>query len=119
MRKCDELALPESCLNKARDDELLFVLLGRDVAAPNAVLAWISERLLRGKNRPGDEQIVEAWRWVDAVKLQQGVTAAASDGHLRAALLGMLLAVRECGYDCRSREVMAVCEKAEEVLRGT
>jgi hypothetical protein len=63
MRKRDEMADPRSCLNKARDDEWLFVLLGRDPAAPAAVRAWIQERIRLGKNTPGDPQLVEAEGW--------------------------------------------------------
>lgn len=67
MRKRDELSDPNSCLNKAREDEWLFVLLGRDAAAPAAVRAWIAERLRLGKNHVNDPQIVEARQWADAV----------------------------------------------------
>jgi hypothetical protein len=76
VRKRDELSDPGSCLNRARDDEWLFVLLGRDPAAPAAVMAWIQERVRLGKNRPDDPQIVEARRWVARVTQGQagGVT---------------------------------------------
>ena len=45
MLKRDELANPNSCLNKARNDEYLFVLLGRDKSAVVAVAAWINHRI--------------------------------------------------------------------------
>lgn len=60
MRKRDELTDPASCMSRARPDELTFVLLGRDAAAPAAIRAWIAERVRLGKNRPGDTQLVEA-----------------------------------------------------------
>lgn len=60
MIKTDELTDPNSCLSKARDDEILFVLLARDAAAPVAIRAWVAERVRLGKNVPGDPQIVEA-----------------------------------------------------------
>lgn len=60
MRKRDELTNPDSCLNRARDQELTFVLLGRDAAAPAAIRFWIAERIRLGKNRPDDPQVVEA-----------------------------------------------------------
>lgn len=60
MRKRDELNDSESCLNKARDDEYIFVLLARDPAAPIALRAWVAERIRIGKNAPEDAQIVEA-----------------------------------------------------------
>ncbi len=60
MIKTKELTDPKSCLNKAKDDELLFVLLGRDPAAAVAVQAWINERIRIGKNKPNDPKIIEA-----------------------------------------------------------
>jgi hypothetical protein len=60
MRKADELADPNSCFNRAKDDEIVFVLLARDVAAPAAVVEWALERCRRGKNRIIDDQIIEA-----------------------------------------------------------
>ena len=60
MRKFDEITRQNSCLNKAEPDEPLFVLLGRDPAAPSVIRAWVGERLRLGKNGPGDEQVVEA-----------------------------------------------------------
>ncbi len=60
MRKRDELTKPTSCMSRASDDEMTFVLLGRDKAATVAIRAWIAERIRLGKNQPGDAQIVEA-----------------------------------------------------------
>lgn len=60
MLKRDELTNPASCMSRARDDEMTFVLLGRDVSAPVAIRAWIESRIRAGKNVRGDAQIVEA-----------------------------------------------------------
>lgn len=60
MIKRDEEKRADSCFNKALPDEWVFVLLGRDAAAPAAIRAWCAERVLIGKNRPEDEQIKEA-----------------------------------------------------------
>lgn len=60
MRKRDELTNPKSCMSKARDDEMTFVLLGRDDATPATIRFWIQERIRLGKNQPGDAQLVEA-----------------------------------------------------------
>ncbi len=60
MRKCDELSDPKSCMSRARENEMTFVLLARDPAAPVAIRAWIAERLRLGKNQPDDSQISEA-----------------------------------------------------------
>lgn len=60
MRKRDELTNPASCMSRAKDDEMTFVLLGRDVAAPVAIRAWIAARIRLGKNAMDDAQIIEA-----------------------------------------------------------
>lgn len=67
MRKRDELADPNSCLNKARDDELIFVLLERDAASPGTVRDWIEERKRLGLNVAGDAKLKEAQAWREAV----------------------------------------------------
>lgn len=60
MIKRDELNDPRSCLNKAKPDEWLFVLLGRDWAAGDTVRYWVSRRLELGLNHADDPQIIEA-----------------------------------------------------------
>jgi hypothetical protein len=58
--KKEELSNPNSCMSKAHDDEMTFVLLARDAAAPFAIRAWVRERIRLGKNHPDDDQIQEA-----------------------------------------------------------
>lgn len=60
MRKAEEVSNSMSCLNRASDNELLFVLLGRDEAAPGAIRYWCHIRVARGKNTWDDQQILEA-----------------------------------------------------------
>lgn len=60
MLKTYEVQSENSCLNKARADEMLFVLLARDEAAPVAIRAWIAERIRLGKNQPEDAKLREA-----------------------------------------------------------
>lgn len=60
MIKREELTNPKSCMSRANDDEMTFVLLGRDAAAPAAIKAWVWERLRLGKNNHDDAQIREA-----------------------------------------------------------
>lgn len=60
MIKREELSNPNSCMSRASEDEMTFVLLGRDVAAPAAIRAWIEERVRLGKNAREDPQILEA-----------------------------------------------------------
>lgn len=71
MLKRDEIEHTESCFNKARDEERLFVLLSRDPAAPVAIRAWIAERIRLGKNAPGDEQIREAFECASLMEMER------------------------------------------------
>ena len=67
MRKRDELVAPNGCLNSALPLEWVFVLIGRDPAAPVAIRAWCAERIRLGKNVEGDELIREARACADAM----------------------------------------------------
>jgi len=60
MRKRDELTNPNACMFRAGNDEMTFVLLGRDAAAPETIRFWAWERIRLGKNKPDDPQIQEA-----------------------------------------------------------
>lgn len=60
MRKWEELTNPGSCMSRASSDEMTFVLLGRDVAAPDIIRAWARLRVEIGKNKQTDPQIREA-----------------------------------------------------------
>jgi hypothetical protein len=77
MRKREELANSNSCLNRALDDELIFVLRGCDIAAPATIRAWCQERIRLGKNRPGEPQIVEAMECARAMIRDLEANAAA------------------------------------------
>lgn len=57
MLKKDEIANPTSCFNKARDDQVIFVLLDSDDAFAATVRFWAGERLRIGKNRLEDAKI--------------------------------------------------------------
>lgn len=70
MRKREELRDPDSCLNRAEFNEMVFVLLGRDAAAPAAIRAWANKRIWLGKNQIGDEQIQEALRCADTMEAE-------------------------------------------------
>ena len=72
MIKREELSNPNSCMSRARDDEMTFVLLGRDVAAPAAIRVWINERIRLGKNCSTDLQIMEAKCCVRVMANQSG-----------------------------------------------
>lgn len=60
MNKREMIDNPNSCLNRAHDDEPVFVLMGRDIASPGTILKWISERIQYGKNCFGDKQTEDA-----------------------------------------------------------
>lgn len=71
MTKFDEVIKPQSCFNKAADNEMLFILLGRDEAAPVAIRAWVQERIRLGKNAPGDAKLIEAWACADQMERER------------------------------------------------
>lgn len=60
MLKTEETSNPQSCWNKGRHDERMFVLLARDEASPATIRAWCAERIRLGKNQERDPQIDEA-----------------------------------------------------------
>lgn len=66
--KREELTNPNSCMSRAHDEEMTFVLLGRDAAAPVAIRAWMAERIRIGKNKPGDAQILEALQCAESME---------------------------------------------------
>lgn len=58
MRKIDEVEQPTSCLNKARAEEPLFVLRGKDPLAPEVVRTWANIAETYGCHEP--DKIAEA-----------------------------------------------------------
>ncbi len=52
----------------AHPEEMTFVLLGRDAAAPFAIRAWANERIRLGKNTATDPQILEARACADTME---------------------------------------------------
>ncbi len=70
MIKCQEEVEPHSCFNRANPDEMVFVLLARDPAAPVAIRAWIEERIRIGKNKREDGQIIEAEKCIEIMQNQ-------------------------------------------------
>lgn len=73
MIKREELENPLSCMNRAKEEEMTFVLLARDIAAPVAIKAWIEERVRLGKNKIYDDQIKEATNCYEIMEWQQKV----------------------------------------------
>ena len=60
MLKKDEVCNQSSCFNRAVDDEILFVLLGRDEDAPDTIRDWVRRRVARGKDSLFSPTITEA-----------------------------------------------------------
>ena len=60
MRKKEEIADPNSCLNRAADDEILFVLRSKDATAPMVIRFWVEARIQMGLNRFDDPKLTEA-----------------------------------------------------------
>lgn len=60
MLKTLEIYTDDSALNRAKSNEPLFILMGRDTAAPQAIRQWCVERIRQGKNKTGDEQVLKA-----------------------------------------------------------
>lgn len=58
MIKTDELT--QGCMSRAFDDEMIFVLLARDVTSPATIRNWCKQRISCGRNRENDHQIIEA-----------------------------------------------------------
>jgi len=72
MKKREELSNPKSCMSRAGDDELTFVLLARDQAAPQTIRYWCYERIRLAKNKLDDPQIQEALECARAMEEQRG-----------------------------------------------
>ncbi len=73
MIKSRELTEPNSCMNKAEDDEIVFVLLARDAAAAYAVRDWAHMRITMGLNTMEDPQIIEAFKCAEKMDAQRPI----------------------------------------------
>ena len=65
------LSNPNSAFKRAKPDERIFVLLGRDAAAPATIRHWAAERIHLEKNAAGDDQIREALEIADEMERDQ------------------------------------------------
>ena len=61
MLKQDEIQNLNSCLNKAKSHEMVFVLRAHDPVASDVIRYWIKLRCESGKNTSLDNEIREAW----------------------------------------------------------
>lgn len=60
MLKLQEITDPQSCLNRAKDDEFVFVLREKDPCMAMTIRNWIEARVLAGLNKRSDEKIKTA-----------------------------------------------------------
>lgn len=66
--KREEMEDPNSCWNRARMDEPVFILLGRDTEAPGTIEHWSDKRIRADKNTFEDPQITEAMMLADMMR---------------------------------------------------
>ena len=71
MVKTEELTNPKSCMSRAGEHEMTFVLLARDAAAPEVIRFWVRERIRLGKNDAHDNQILEALHCANFMEQQR------------------------------------------------
>ena len=66
MIKRDEIADPNSCLNRAADDEPIFVLRAKDPLAAKLVEDWAARAVVAGLH---DDHSREAYRFAQGMRL--------------------------------------------------
>jgi hypothetical protein len=120
MLKRDESADPNSCWNRARDDEWTFVLLGRDIATPDTIRDWARRRVQLGKNTWDDAQIKKAIKAALLIEAEQGCMDTAIyrviDGSFKGALVRSHFINSSGNADCRFAETFRVYGKGEIVV---
>lgn len=65
----DEIADPNSCLNRAADDEPIFVLRAKDPLAAKLVEDWAARAIVEGLH---EEKPQQAFRYAQAMKAWRG-----------------------------------------------
>jgi hypothetical protein len=60
MIKKEELTNPTSCINKAFDDEPIFVLRAKDPVAIQTIYYWMHQRICTGSEKYNDPKMKEA-----------------------------------------------------------
>jgi len=71
MLKTNEESDPNSCLNKAMPFERLFILLARDLAAPDTIEYWIRLRVRLRLNSLDDDLMKEAQLCADLMRSER------------------------------------------------
>ena len=60
MTKAEELADPNSCWNRAKDDQQVFVLVDHDPAFSGGIFLWAMLRIMYGCNEMTDAKVQTA-----------------------------------------------------------
>lgn len=68
MEKLKEINFDDSCLSKAKDNEMLFVLRGQDMTSPQVVLEWIKVNF----NHLPEDKLKEAFNCALKMKETKG-----------------------------------------------
>lgn len=82
MTKSQNITDPQSCWNKAREDQEIFILIEHDEAYPNTVRRWANERIDLGLNNWGDAKIRSALASADLVEAKLRNKNGGSDTHV-------------------------------------
>lgn len=73
MKKRDELTNPNSCFNKAKDDDYIFVLIQKDITMADTIRQWVRLRVEAGKNQYIDAKVDEALKLANLIDAIHGV----------------------------------------------
>jgi hypothetical protein len=74
MTKIENIRDPNSCWNKARASQHIFVLHDEDPCMADTIRVWASMRIVNGINKLEDDKIQSALREADEIDRQNGIT---------------------------------------------
>lgn len=66
-------------MSRAAENEMTFVLLARDVCAPDVIRYWCQQRINEAKNNPEDAQILEALACAEEMERQRSAGKGAGE----------------------------------------
>jgi hypothetical protein len=122
MLKRDEITNPNSCWNKAREDERLFILLDRDDAMADTIQFWINKRIELGKNKPGDPKLVEAEECIRLMASERATREAMSHKLLKEGGRQVMATIQERREEHEKRfpntTVVDICFMVRDFTRG-
>lgn len=71
MKKFEERMHKDSCWNKAKDDQYVFVMIDHDLAMPDTIRDWAARRVKLGLNKWEDPKIQSALEEALVIETQQ------------------------------------------------